>query len=538
LFLFDLFRSFLPLHNPIGFGAGDFIEFAIAVLLAGFVLARARWSAPMEWIAARPKWCMVALGLGPILLRLALLGHYPVPSGAGSDDFSYLLLADTLRHFRFANPVHPMHRFFEALFVVQEPSYASIYPLGQGIVLALFGHPWTGVLVATGAFCALCYWMLRGWTTPGWALVGGLLAVIQFGPLCSWTNSYWGGSVSAAAGCLVFGAAPRLRASGRTRDAVLLGIGLAAQLLTRPFEFLLLAPAACLFLRPSRRILLVVLLVLAPAGGLMLLQNRAVTGRWTTLPYELSRFQYGVPTTFTFQEKPVPHREMTAEQQMDYEAQSAVHDRAENFVERLLERVRFYRFFLLPPLYLCLFFVRDWRVAAGIGLFAIGTNFYPYFYPQYVAAAACLFVLASVMGLARMTPRLAGWIVALCCVHFVFWYGLHLAGSAEIRGAMMRMESGDFINYGDPEGRLALAAKLAGQPGKQLVFVRYGPQHGFHSWIQNAADIDGARVVWAGDLGAEDDAKLMAYYPDRTAWLLEPDARPPRLREYRAAIQP
>jgi len=30
MFLFDLFRSFLPLHNPIGFGAADFMEFALA----------------------------------------------------------------------------------------------------------------------------------------------------------------------------------------------------------------------------------------------------------------------------------------------------------------------------------------------------------------------------------------------------------------------------------------------------------------------------------------------------------------------------
>jgi len=33
MFLFDFFRSFLPLHNPIGFGASDFIELALAALL-------------------------------------------------------------------------------------------------------------------------------------------------------------------------------------------------------------------------------------------------------------------------------------------------------------------------------------------------------------------------------------------------------------------------------------------------------------------------------------------------------------------------
>jgi hypothetical protein len=33
MFLFDVFRSFLPLHNSIGFGPADFIELALAAML-------------------------------------------------------------------------------------------------------------------------------------------------------------------------------------------------------------------------------------------------------------------------------------------------------------------------------------------------------------------------------------------------------------------------------------------------------------------------------------------------------------------------
>ena len=74
--------------------------------------------------------------------------------------------------------------------------------------------------------------------------------------------------------------------------------------------------------------------------------------------------------------------------------------------------------------------------------------------------------------------------------------------------------------------------RLAQATGKQLVFVRYWPRHLFDEWIHNAANPDASRVVFAGDLGSEENEKLRQYYPDRTAWILEPDARPPRLTPY------
>ena len=257
MYLFHVLRSFLPLHNPIGFGASDFVELAIAVLLVVLVLGRAWIEPAAQALARRTGWCMLFLGTLVIALRVALLPVHPVPSATGTDDFSYLLLGDTLTHFRLANPAHPMHRFFETIFVIQEPSYSSIYPVGPALFLAIgqmvFGIPWAGVVLSMGLFCALCFWMLRGWTTPGWALVGGLLAVVEFGPLNMWMNCYWGGGVSAMAGCLVFGALPRLRALGRTRDAVWLGLGIGLQMVTRPYESLFLDLSVVLFFAPEFR---------------------------------------------------------------------------------------------------------------------------------------------------------------------------------------------------------------------------------------------------------------------------------------------
>jgi hypothetical protein len=562
MYLFHVLRSFLPLHNPIGFGASDFVEFTIAALLVLLVLARA-WVQPAdEALARRTGWCMLFLGTLGIALRLALLPVHPVPTATGTDDFSYLLLADTLAHFRLANATHPMHRFFETVFVLQEPAYSSIYPLGPAIFLAIgeviFGTPWAGVLLSMGLFCALCFWMLRGWTTPGWALIGGLLAVAEFGPLNMWMNCYWGGAVSAMAGCLVFGALPRLRERFRTFDAVLLGLGIGLQMLTRPYESLFLDLSVVLFLAVQvrsqlKKLIVPVVLAVLPAVALLLFQNKAVTDNWTMLPYALSRYQYGVPNTLTFQANAVPHRTLTAAQQLYYEGQSAVHgepDTVASYFERLFSRAGFYRFFFLAPLLIAAFFflptLREFRfawIALTILAFALGSNFYPYFFPHYIAAVTCLFVLICVLGLQRLSERPAGqiaarWILYLCGAHFLLWYGIHALGDRQVLEGTDLYETGDSINYGDPQGRIAINQRLAQAPGKQLVFVRYFSSHRFDEWIHNAAEIDSSRVVWALELAPDENAKLKSYYPDRAVWLLEPDAIPPKLVPYPVSKSP
>jgi len=558
-----------PLDNPLGFTGADIVELLVAAVLLAATVAWHPWLKPWSRrFAARTAWSMLVLAALPVVLRLALLTNHPVPSPDVYDEFGHLLVADTLLHLRLANPMHPMHRFFETFFVLQEPTYSSIYPVGQGLVLALgraiFGTPWAGVLMAIAAFCALCYWMLRGWTTPGWSLLGGVLAVMEFGPLNQWMNNYWGGAVPAAAGCLVFGALPRLRA-GRLRDRILLGLGLGLHLLTRQFESIFLAIAVLLFFLPAlrhraeaarlARTALIVALVVLPAGALTLLQDRQVTGSWTTLPEALSQYQYGVPSAFTFQPNVVPHRALTPEQALDYRMQLAFHgpatDTLSTYLLRLEYRVRFYRFFFLPPLYIALLLflpaAREYRYAwvlATLALFALGTNFFPAFQFHYIAAAACLFMLAAVTGLERLAPiKVSGWpagaqaarvIVFLCILHFAFWYTLHAMENRDIGRAARQYETWNTINHTNPERRIFVNRQLVVLPGQLLVFVRYTPRHIFQDeWVYNAADIDSGRIVWARDLGPEENQELLRYYPGRTPLLLEPDFRPPRLGPYR-----
>lgn len=572
--LFGLFRSFLPLRNPIGFGASDFLELGLAALLVTLALISRPWIEPYgSRFARRTVWCMLLLAALPVTLRLILLPHHPVPRPDLYDEFGHLLVADTLRHFRLANPPHPLHQFFETFFVLQEPTYSSIYSIGQGLTMALgraiFGLPWAGVLLADALFCSLCYWMLRGWTTPEWALLGGALAVVEFGPLNQWTNSYWGGHVAAAAGCLTFGALPRLRDEGRVRDGLLLGLGMALHLLTRPYESIFLFASVGLYFVPALRRgdelrrfakpALAACSLVAVGVGVTLLQNERVTRSWTTFPEMLSQYQYGVPASLTFQANPVPHRDLTPQQELEYRAQLSFRSGPEtlaSYLTRLEYRLRFYRFFFLAPLYVALpfFFFRLrefpylWLIAT-VFLFALGVNFFPAFQFHYVAAITCLFILISVTGLQQLEQirvrtynvgaDAARLIVFLCLAHFVLWYAVHLSEGPEWASGLARYETWDAVNHQNPERRIEVERELANLPGKQLVFVRYWPGHIFQDeWVYNDADIDGSKVVWARDLGSRENEKLQRYYSGRSVWLLEPDARPAHISPYVAEPQP
>jgi hypothetical protein len=562
--LTSLLKALLPNPNPIGFGPADAIELMLAAMLLLAALWGRTWLVPhFRKLAERPGWCMLLLAALPVALRLLLLSQHPVPAPDVYDEFSHLLQADTLRHFRLANPAHALPQFFETFFVLQDPTYSSIYPVGPGLAMAIgwmiFGLPWAGVLLSVAAFCSLCYWMLRGWTTPAWALAGGLLAVMEFGPLSQWANSYWGGALAAAAGCLVFGSLPRLRGSGRARDAVLLGAGLGLHMLIRQFESIFLILVVILYFLPVLRKPLVKLAGIAalaalPAVLLTLVQNKMVTGSWTKLPEALSQYQYGVPASLTFEAPQIPHRQLTQQQAMDYKMQLSFHRGPEtigSYFQRLEYRVRFYRFFFLPPLYLaCIAFfwsLRDYKfvwVACTLAIFALGTNFFPAFQIHYIAAVACLFILVAAKGLRQMSrlrirghsagQEAAALIAILCGAHFLFWYGMHLAEDNEFSLGARRLETWDSINHANPARRIFVAQELEKIPGQLLVFVRYLPRHIFQDeWVYNAADIDGARVVWARDLGAEENEKLLRYYPGRTALVLETDFQRPNLSEYR-----
>jgi hypothetical protein len=506
-----------------------------------------------------PAWKAILIAaLLPVAVRLACLPWMPPPLPRIHDEFSYLLAADTFARGRLTNPAHPLWESFESIHVLQQPTYMSMYPVMQGLVLALgkvvFGHPWAGVLLSVAAMCGMACWMLRAWLPPAWALPGALLLGMQFAARHYWIESYWGGAVAATAGCLLLGVWGRLRRARRisARHVFLglaLGVGAAMLANTRPWEGLLLCltvgaafagwlihSTAGTLTQRLARVAAPCAAVLSLTAAFMLYNNWRVTGDAWKLPYVLNRETYAVAPVFVW-ERPRPQppyrHEVLEEFFTEWEPRFQGAHTLTTFsgwpLPSLLKLQQFGGLaggwlFVVPPVLFLIPLCRapDTRFALiALAVFCVGLLLQRYALPHYLAPILGALTIVKIAALRRLfhlrtKGRRAGLVAAPLLILAAAITGFANPGIAVPDCLQPR--------------RQALSERLENSAQRHLVLVRYSPDHNVHcEWVYNGADLDQAKIVWARDMSAEKNRKLLEYYRGRHVWLLEADSQPPRL---------
>jgi hypothetical protein len=560
----------LVLEVLLGGYYGMFGMYGMVAVLIGLALASLRrlpGSRALRRVAAR-RWTAIAL-VGAVALLVSVgLSARRMPRPWNHDEHSHLLAADTFASGRLTNPTHPLWEHFESFHIIQQPTYASKYPPGQGLALAagqvLTGHPIVGVWASFALACAATCWMLQGWTRPRWALLGGLLAALhpnfhggagRPGGIdgVSWTQSYRGGAVAMLGGALLFGALPRALQRPRAASGVVIGLGLTVLANSRPYEGLVASLPVGLallsrLLRPGPysaralavRVLAPMSVVLGLAAAAMGYFNWRVTGRPLSMPYQVHERTYAsVPTPSWGERKPLPEYRHEVMRRHYVDTDLALFNRVMTvpgyFQFYSLKLYRLLGFFVGPfimPLLMLPVALRrsgPMRFAALTCLLVFATVLTAMGgFPYYVAPAVALYMLLVVQGFRHLS------VLRL--------FGLRVGRVAAIVTlAFVVLSTALVLVYGvpiSPEGewtldRERLEAQLESAGGKHLVIVRYATDHRPpREWVYNRADIDGAKVVWAREMGPARDAELLSHYWDRRAWLLEADATPLKLVPY------
>jgi hypothetical protein len=516
---------------------------------------------------ARKQWFAVTLIGLVAFVGSALLGWIVgIREPEVTDEFSYLLAADTFAHGRLTNPTHPMWVHFENFHIIQKPTYMSKYPPGQGLVLAagqvIGGHPIVGVWLSFGFMCAAIYWMLYAWVGRGWARYGGLLVLINpmLGVAGYWAQSYWGGAVAATGGALVLGAIRRLMRQPRLHHALVVGVGLAVLANSRPYEGLLFSLPAVIFLLswmlgkkgpPLRvsfqKIGLPILLVVSAAALAMAYYNFRVTGDVFRTPYQVHEETYAMHPIFLWQSprpEPVYHHDDLRHFYTNYNLSlyHLEHSISGFFLKTFLLLQTFARHFFnvlaIPIIAVSVLFFRwawrnPWARFAVIlyGFFMSGMLLPVVWAAHYLAPITGLnyFFIVSAMRLWRWRRRVVGaimlWAVPFLAILMLLMTVYETIG--QDRSLAWQVQ------------RAKLLAELKKEEGQHLVIVSYSPKGVVHPpWEYNEADLDRAKVVWARPMDAVHNCKLMEYFKNRHLWFLEieGDQATPKLNFYPAHL--
>jgi hypothetical protein len=479
-----------------------------------------------------------------LVARALLLPFVGVPAPRVNDEFGHLLTADTFSHYRLTNPTPACWEHFETFHVNIQPTYHSMYPVGQGLALAfgqmLFHEPWIGVYLSTSLMCGAIFWTLRSFFPTGWALLGGFLAVLRFALFSYWMNSYWGGSMAALGGALALGAVVRLceadRAGlSRAWMSCVFAVGLLILANSRPYEGLayslpLLGYLGYKLLKSGltrRQMVAMILPAFAiGAAGLtaMGVYNHATTGDATLMPYTLNHRTYW-PLPFFVGEKENPGARVddpafvkffqSTAKTYDYNKTKSLPGMAGIESARIIRNWFFYIGPALtlpvvvgfisslkqPRLHVAVFAVAAISMALAVCIYNIAHYFAPATIVVYVLAAEGL---RYIWDTAHLGER--AFVIAVCIT-----VALTSCMPKSVSNAL-------YTRYDIVDGRKMVIRQLESRPGRYLVLVSYDLARHYPGaeLVHNGAEFSSEKILWARSKGPGADAALCAEYGDRT----------------------
>jgi hypothetical protein len=492
---------------------------------------------------------VIAVALSARALLLPIVG---IPQARINDEYRNLLMADTFCHYRLANPTPPEWHHFETFHVNLTPTYHSKYPVAQGLVLALgkivFHQPWMGVYLSTAVLCGAICWAIQAFVPPGWALLGGLLAVVRIALFSYWMNSYWGGSMAALGGALALGAVVRLFQPQRTnRNRLSLTSLFALSLLilanSRPHEGLAFSlPLLAYFGYQATRAALrrqaafystVLPVVVIGISGICLMghYNQRTTGDPLLLPHLLNERTYSPLPLFLWQPpKPAPAArdpvfarfyELT-EEEYGYHRTKSISGLVSVEGWRFLADWFFYvgpalSFPVLLGLLSSVTHARLRIVVLAALSTAVAFALCVYTMPHYAAPATVTIYVFAAEGLRYLWQQekdeQRAFVVAVCLTVVV--------------ASLTRQTGSTAINstFAFPDTRALITQQLEGRPGKHLVLVSYDLARHYpgNELVHNGAEFSSEKILWARSKGRANDLELCRPYSDRTFWSVTTD---------------
>jgi hypothetical protein len=451
-----------------------------------------------------------------------------------TDEFSYLLAADTYASGRLSNPQHPLWKHFDSLNILVRPVYASKYPPGQGLILALgqvlFHTHWAGVVMGVALMCGAIYWMLEGFLGRRWALTGALLAGLHFGLAGYWMNSYWGGGLAAFAGALALGAAIRQR-------GFLVGLAVVLLAITRPLEGLLFC-IPLLFLLKFRTILRAAPVVCLGLAGIAY-QNWRILGDPLSLPYiEAARQTLATPAFIWGKvRKDILYLDPFLE--LNYAKFEVAFVSGPLPIRLAVKAWQIWIFYFGPALSIPFFLAGGLRhdrrlrklwpflVSAAVTVVIV-----TWYFPHYIAPYTAVFLALTVEAFRRTNAARSGWGAMLPQVICITVAAAAFLAVTQRRADTFASPPSWCCMETLPWSRFQVLAKLEKEPRPQLLIVRYGLRQPLPAWIYNPADIDSAKVIFARDYGPCGNLELLKYYANRQKWLLEVDGFEYKLSPY------